>query len=635
MTLSSKTKGLLAFLIFAFLFGFAQLDSAQNLAKGSVWVENPLMTFSGGVTLGILILAIIGLVSEAIPADLVMLTGAILFVLFGIVSIPQFIEGFANDIIISLGALCIIARGMESCGSLRLVGDIMLPKSPSYFIQLAQILLPLSVLSAFLNNTPIVLMMTSLILDWTKESKLNPSKFLIPISFAAILGGSCTLIGTSNNMVIHALLVQQNPLNGFGFFELAQIGLPCLFVGFFYMVFFGKYLLPDRVDPSVALSEEMLEITHEFLVAKGCPLIGSNLIDAGEKYFRGGYLIEIERGDEIIDSPNPTEVIKENDRLVFFGDISKIAELHSIEGLESTADPHFKLNVSSPHFSEVIISEVSTLIGKTLKKVNFRSNYGASALALFRHGTRVLGRVSDIVLRPGDTLMLLSNQPWGEGQAQSNDFYYLRHNEMVPVYNKKRIIFSIVIIAGMVTSVVFSIPLMLATLVAALLMVIAKVLSYREARKSIKWNILILIGSAFSFGKALINSGIADWMASGILHFAGNEPYWIVASVFFVATLFTEIITNTAASLLIFPIAQETMILAGYGSPSSIKAMAVTIAIACSCAFLTPISYQTNAIVYGPGGYRFTDYFKFGIGLKILLMLLSIYLIPKIWVISA
>lgn len=582
-------------------------------------------------TLAVFFLTFFVLIKELLSPDLTMFSAAIALLLVGIVSPADFLLGFSEDIIFSIAMLCIIVRAMETSGIVRFIADNVLSNSKHDSVRLLSVMLPVGVFSAFLNNTPIVLLMTSAVRHWALARDLPPSKYLIPLSYAAILGGTCTLIGSSATLVVHSLLHKDTPGAGFTFFEMGQVGVPCAIVGVLYMLFLGHRYLPVRVDTQSLAAKEVPELVSEFVIGEGCPLIGLSVQDAGSRYFRHEYLIEIEREGYVLESPSPQDVIELDDRLIFVGDVQHIAELHAIKGLQSTADPHFHIDVSSPHFSEVVISVMSPLAGKTLKEVDFRTQHGASVLAVFRGGKRVLGLVGDIRLQAGDTLMLLSKQPWQVSKLKSPDFYYIRHNEELSLFSPWRFALGVNLLVGMVLAVIAGVPLVLATLAVATILLLAGVIDLRQAKNSIRWDLLILIASAFSLGSALQSTGVAEALSVLILKGIGSNSLTLLATLFVLTSLLTAFVTNTAAVVLLFPLAIQTAHLAGFESISAVKAVGACIVVAASCSFATPIGYQTNTIVYGPGGYQFNDYVKVGLPLTVLVFFVSMIVIPYCW----
>ena len=589
------------------------------------------LDWRGWLTIIILAVTFITLASEMLPPDIVLLAGAMMLLLTGILNSRDFLKGFSRDVIFVLAMLFIISRVLDLNGILNFIAKNFFSRAKSYTRQLFSMMFPLSIFSAFLNNTPIVLMLTPIVRRWSIENGRSPSKFLIPLSYAAILGGMCTLIGTSHNLVVDGLLRQKYQGSGLGFFELAKIGLPCAIAGLLYMLFIGKKFLPDRVTPTSDVEEKTRDFTGEFEVGEDCPLIGKTIEEASEDFFSNEFLVEIERRGFIIESPQASDKIFQGDRLVFAGDIKEIAKLHSISGMNSLADPHFKLNMASSHFAEVIIANTSTLIGKTLVGVKFRSRYGASVLAIYRQGKRFTRCVGTVSLRPGDTLIVLSNDPWHRGDDYNNDFFFMRDVERLPILVPRRAIWILMVLLGMIISATIGIPLVMASTGAVLLLMTTRCISIEEARRGIKWNVLILVGSAFAFGSALENTGVAEYLARIILPLVDSNQHTLIAGIMVVTMLTTEMITNNAAVLLIFPIAAQIAALAGFDSSEALRAVAVAVIIGASCSFLTPIGYQTNTIIYGPGGYKFSDYFRAGWGMSLIMLIIGSTFIPLLW----
>lgn len=332
----------------------------------------------------------------------------------------------------------------------------------------------------------------------------------------------------------------------------------------------------------------------------------------------------------MIDSPPADLVIFVDDRLVFIGDIHRIAELHDIPDLKSAADPHFKLDVKSSHFSEIVIPTTSLLIGKTLRRINFRSTYGASVMAVYRQGWRVLGDVRDITLEAGDTLMLLSGEPL-EADQYTKDFYFIRHHEKLLTFNPWRAVFTTLVMVIMVIVASMGMSIMVASLTAVFALLITRSISIREAQNSVMWNILLLIACSFAMGTAMEATGVAAYFAEIILTIFGSEPHMLIGGIILVTIICTELMTNNAAALILFPIAITVAKLAGYDSIETTRTIGVCVAIGASCAYAIPTGYQTHMIVYGPGGYKFTDFLRIGLCMDFMIWAISTALIPQIW----
>ncbi|MGM0439727.1 MAG: SLC13 family permease [Chlamydiota bacterium] len=600
-------------------------------AWANIAFVGPQLHWQGILTIALLIIVLIVLVGEFFTPDIVMLAGASVLFLTGVLSPKQFLSGFTHDVILTLAMLFIVTRTLDITGVLNFVAKHILPRKGNRIKQLLSVMVPLSVSSAFLNNTPIVLMMTPVIRRWALRHKLAPSKFLIPLSYATILGGSCTLIGTSCNLIVDNMIRSQYPQSGLGFFELAYIGLPLAVVGVLYIVFIGYHLLPSRIDPQTAVVKQAREFTGEFVVEDGCPWTKKSLLEISDKYLEGGAIVKIERGGVALSVSEAENRIQIGDRFLYAGDIKGIAKLHAVSGLHSIADPHFQLDISSSHFSEIVISPTSSWIGKTIGSQRFRDQTGASVIAVYRQGKRIDKPIKDIVLSAGDVLMCLSGEPWSQDDFYNNDYFNIRHYEKLPLLDPRRGIIAVGALITMIALAASGVPMLIASSLAGLTLVVTGCIPLREIAPSIRWSVLILIGSALAFGKALHQTGVDQYIAKNLLPFIGSNQYLLVGGVFLMTMLAAQVITNNAAALLAFPIAIEAASLAGFDNPMAIKTIGVTVAIAAACSFGTPIGYQTNTIVYGPGGYKFTDYTKVGTPLSLLVFVIATTLIPRIW----
>jgi len=588
------------------------------------------LSWKGWLTMGLIIVMLVAMVKEVRPPDIVMTITAGLLAIFGCIDTRQLLQGFSSDVILTLAMLCIVVKALEVNGVLELFSRRVLPKTKNYAKQLGMLLFPVSALSAFLNNTVIVLMMTPSIRKWAIDKDLSPSKYLIPLSYASIVGGLCTLIGTSTNVIVDGLLRQQYPEAGLQFFELAKVGVPITFCVIGFIITVGNFLLPVRRDVSTAISEQTQEFTGEFIVTEEFSHLNKPIKELSGKLFRGELLIEIERDSRVIRSPGPDEQILEGDRLIFAGDIQQIAELHTIQGFVSPANPHFEVDSSSAYFSEVVVAATSSLIGKTLKSVNFRHSYGASALAVYRQGRRVRGNVGDIILDSGDTLILFSSETW-EADYFGRDFYTIRVKEKLPIFNPFRASLVVAIAVGMVVMAGMGVPIVIAVMASALMYIFTRSVTFREVGNSIIWNVLLLIASSFAVANAVKETGVAAYLAGILLSIFGTDPRMIIGGILVVSTMFTEILSNNAAALLLFPIALQTAQIAGFESIQAVKTIGVTIAVGCSCGFSLPTGYQTHMIVYGPGGYRLTDFIRIGILIDVIIIAIASVLIPMIW----
>jgi di/tricarboxylate transporter len=455
------------------------------------------------------------------------------------------------------------------------------------------------------------------------------SQLLIPLSFASILGGMCTLIGTSTNLVINGLYQAHFGGESLGIFEITKIGLPCALIGLIFILLFSKKLLPDADRVEKEFSDPR-EYTAEMIVESGRGLSGRTILDAGLRQLPGGYLVEVIRNSYVHSPVDPSMELRDEDRLVFAGDVESILELRNLPGLMVAENPLFVLNMplNERRIVEVVVSLTCPEVGHRIRDCNFRKRYNAAILALARNGKRIKGRIGDIRLKAGDTLLIEAHAGFAPRQKDSRDFLLINERQDAVLVEHRKAPVSIILLLGMVLSVAFQFVSMLnAAVITAMLMLLFKCSNVKRAQKSIEWNVLLVIAAALGLGSALDKTGVAGVIANGLIGLGRNNPHAALALVYLTSVLFTELITNNAAAVLVFPIALSTAESLGVDA----KPFIFCIMIGASASFITPIGYQTNLMVYGPGGYRFSDYLKIGFPLSILIAICTIVLIPIIW----
>ncbi|WP_174614419.1 SLC13 family permease [Virgibacillus ihumii] len=583
----------------------------------------------------ILIIGMLGaLLLDVARPDMIVFSVLVILLVSGILSPEQALSGFSNEGMLTIALLFIVAGAVQKSGLIDQMMTKWLKNSKTQAGSMVRFFVPVSAFSAFLNNTPIVVTFTPVIKKWCEDRGIAPSKFLIPLSYVTILGGTITLIGTSTNLVVHGMLTGSYDMEGFSLFTLSVVGIPIAIVGMIYLFTIGHRLLPDHKGFSQRVKEDSKEYIAEMHVSNSFQQIGKSVKDAGLRDLKGLYLVEIIRGVDHISPVKSTTVIEEGDRLIFTGLISTIADLEEIKGLELETGTNIGLNDlknGTSNLVEVVVSHDSALTTKTIKQSRFRSKFDAGVIAVHRNNERIKSKVGDIVLRPGDTLLLLAGTDFLEKNQQSNDFYVVSSLD-TPEKLKKNPVkgwFSIgllLVMIALVTAGVFS--MFKAMALAVLILLITKIVTPQEAKRYIQFDVLLLIASALGIGVAMRETGLAEWIATGLVSF--GKPFGILAIIFmiyFLTNLFTELITNTAAAVLMVPIGMSL------AEQLTVDPMgfAVTIAIAASASFITPIGYQTNLIVYGPGGYTFKDYIKVGTPLSILVMITSVSIIYNVW----
>ncbi|NIL98842.1 MAG: TRAP transporter large permease subunit [Planctomycetales bacterium] len=599
--------------------------------------------FDAFLALGITTLVFLVLLwKRGAPADLVFLGGLVGVTLCGIISPRDALLGFANPAVVTIASLYVVAAGLRQTGALDLIGHKLLGNIRSEKGALLRLTLPIVGLSALINNTPIVAMTVPTVIDWCRRTGVSPSRLLMPISYLAILGGACSLIGTSTNLVVNAMMVDHQGIEGMHLFEIGYVGLPCALVGIIYLLLVGQRRLPNRIDLLESLGEYRRDYLVEMLVQETCRLVGQTVEQAGLRNLPGLFLIEINRQNEVITPVTPRDRIEAGDRLVFTGVVSTIVDLEKIPGLVPAVDMAYETDPVSRqrrHLTEAVLSNSSPLIGSTVKEAKFRQLYNAAVLAVHRNGVRMTNKVGSIQLEPGDTLLLQTGTEFINNFRNSRDFYLISSVDDDRPRRHDRVWVSLGLFAILITLLTITswmshggaIPAEMTAIIAvmaAVLMVVTRCLSMAQARSSFELQVLLTIGAALGLGRALEQSGAAEQVADWIINVAGDQnPLVLLMIIYFLTLIFTEMITNTAVAALMFPLAIAVAQEAGFVERPFIMA----IALAASCSFITPIGYQTNLMVMGPGGYRPADYLKIGLPLTFLVMVTALIFIPIIW----
>ncbi len=562
--------------------------------------------------------------------DIALLGGVTLLLVVGVITPEQALSGLSNEGMVTVGALYIVAAGLYETGGIGWLAQSVLGKPRSLAEAQLRLMAPVATMSAFLNNTPVVAMLIPAVNDWAKKYRLSVSKLMMPLSFAAIAGGTCTLIGSSTNLVINGLLMAETAhRQGLGMFDVAWVGLPVALLTLGYILLASRRLLPER-KPVISPDADAREYTVEMLVAPNSPLEGKTVEAAGLRQLPGMYLIEVQRGGHLIPAVGPLERLKGNDRLVFAGIVESIVDLQKIRGLAPATEQIFKLDVPRPErcLIEAVVSDSCPMVGKSIREGRFRTLYNAAVIAVARNGERLNKKLGDIVLRPGDTLLLEAHPSFVEQHRNLRDFFLLSALEDSAPPRHERAYVALLILAAMVTVVSLGwLSMLQAAMLAAGLMIITRCITGRVARRRVDWQVLLVIAASFGIGQALHVSGAAVAVADGLAALGTGSPWAALAMVYLMTAVFTALITNNAAAVLMFPIAIAVAETTG----ASLLPFAVTIMVAASASFASPIGYQTNLMVFGPGGYRFFDYLRIGLPLTVLVGSVTVLLAPLVW----
>ena len=598
------------------------------------------MNPQSALCLAVLAVVLVALVRSRIAPDIVLLGGLTLLLCvpvpdaagvwrLGVLTVDEALAGLSNPGLVTVGALFVVAAGVRETGVVDGLARVALGAPKSLRGALVRILLPVVTFSAFLNNTPVVAMMIPAVRDWARKLGIAPSKLMLPLSYAAILGGTCTLIGTSTNLVVSGLVERQTDLGTLPVLEIAWLGVPCALVGATFILLFGPRLLPDRGSAASRLRDAR-EYTAEMVVPAGSPLVGRTVEAAGLRALPGAYLVEIEREGELLAAPGPTQVLHAGDQLVFTGVVGSIRELQTVRGLLPATNQIFKLDEPRPsrRLVEAVVSNTSPLVGRSIKAARFRTLYNAVIIAVARNGERVQGKVGEIEVRAGDTLLLEAPAQFAEQHRNDRDFFLVSQLEDSSPRRFQHATAATVILVAMIAAASLGVLSMLhASLLAAGLMLIARCTSTRAARESVEWSVLLVIAAAFGIGTAMEKSGLASLAITGLIDLAGGNPWGVLAAMYLATTVITEVLSNNAAVALVFPVAIGAAERLGV----NLEPFVYSLMLAGSASFCTPIGYQTNLMVMGPGGYRFTDYVRFGLPLNLGLGALTVGLAPLIW----
>ena len=568
------------------------------------------------------------LASNRFPPDSILLGVLGLLLISGILTPTETLIGFASPGVATIAVLYVTVAGLRETGAIAWLGRLLLGRPAKMSLALIRILLPAAGLSIFINNSPVVAMFTSAVQDWSKRSGFNAANFLLPLSYASIMGGTCSLIGTSTNLVVDGLM-RQSGFSGFDLFEIAAVGLPITIVGCVYLIIVSPILITDRIG-AIETFSDVREYLVEMLVRPNCELSGLTIQDAGLRHLPGLFLIEIVRDDDIIPVVSPQTVIQTGDRLVFAGAVDSVVELRRIRGLVVASDQVFKLkgHKHERRLFEAVISAESPVAGLNIREARFRHRYNAVILSVARNGHRLKGKIGDIALQAGDTLLLEAQKGFLFKFRNSRDFLLISRLENSHNVRHHRAPWAIAIMMLMIILIISgTMNILSAAVLAAGAMLASSCLNMEDARNSIDYKVLLVIACAYGLGTAVQKVGLADMVAGQALLIANGNPLIMLALIYVATALLTESITNNAAAIVMFPIAMSGALSLNV----SAAPFAVAVMIAASASFVTPIGYQTNLMVFGPGGYRFSDYVKLGLPLSLLVAGIALWIIPQVW----
>ena len=586
---------------------------------------------------GLVIVVFIAFIKEWVGPDLVAMSAFVLVMLMGIVDVDTAMsEVFTNSAPIVIACMFILSASLERTGLIEAMG--------AWFEKLAgseerRILVVMMVvvapLSAFINNTPVVVVFMPIVLGLARKYDLMASRLLIPLSYAAIVGGTCTIVGTSTNLIAAGIFEDSvADASPFGMLEPAKLGLVFVVITFFYIYFFGRKLLPDRVTLSTLFEAESgKEYLTQALVSKDSPMIGKTLTDTKLAKLRELRVIEVSRNGSRVVAPLNEVVLRHGDQLLIKSQIEGVMDVEDTEGIE-IGEGLDSLRTDSAILMEGIVGRGSTLAGKSLKELNFRQRFSVIILAVHRRGVNLRDRFEDVKLEFGDTILVEGPAERMQELFAQDDFVNLSKPSQRPLRRKKAPIAALALIAFLIIASLKTstgqelVPRVVLALAAVLVVLLFRCIGRSEAYAAVEWKLIFMIFGMLGLGYALGETGAAKTFADAAIGVFGQfGPYAVLAVIYLLAALLTELISNSAVAALMTPIAISVAASLGVDP----RPLVVAVMFGASASFSTPIGYQTNTYVYGAGGYKFTDFARIGVPLALILWVVASFLIPIIW----
>ena len=545
------------------------------------------------------------------------------------ITTKDFMAGFANEQILVVLILIMLSDVIQRTAVMDLAFKNIFKPSMSYRGFLTLLGFVVAPISAFVNNTPLVAILMPYVYDWSKKKRISPSKVLIPLSYITILGGTITLVGTSTNLVVNGFVVDAG-YPSLGMFDFTLVGISVAVVGILYIAFLGPSLLPDRKDALSSFREKSREYVTETFLKSNSPLIGKTVEEAGLRKLQGLFLVEIIRGEERIAPVSPKQSLEANDKLIFAGETSTIIELiKTNNGIELPDNTRLSKS-ESMDVKEIVISSNSDLIGKIVKETNFRGKYDAAIIAINRNGERITGKLGEVELMTGDLLLLITGDAFEERSANEQDFHIISSIDKIhkiPLYKTYTVLLGTT--AAFVVSAIGWMSLFESLLVLMSIIAMLQIVRFNDLKRSFDVDMYLILVLALSLGKAIVNSGLDKEISARMLNVV--EPIGsniaALAIIYLVTNILAMLVTNKAAVAIMFPVALSAAKTLGLDPTPFFLAIAFA-----GCAeFMTPYGYQTNLMVYGPGGYKFKDYIKIGWGLSLIYFVVAVSILGYIY----
>ncbi|MBX3277251.1 MAG: SLC13 family permease [Acidobacteria bacterium] len=590
------------------------------------------MTFDMIVVLGLVVISVVLFATERFPVDLVALMVLGTLMLTGMVTIQEGLSGLSNEATVTVAAMIVLSAGLAKTGAVSFIGvGLNRIGKRSFWLALAMIMVVVGAVSAFINNTAAVAIFMPIVLGLARELKASPSKLLMPLSFASMFGGVCTLIGTSTNILVNSIAVRNNQ-PAFGMFEFAPLGLIFFGAGALYLMLVGVRLIPARRGAEdLTESFGMGEYLTEIKLLREAASVGKKLSESPLVRELDIEVLEILRGDDRVILPGPETVLRAFDVLRVRADVAKINRLAERAGVELVGRTKWDdgaLQSSEAALVEAIIAPGSPLVGQSLKSIRFRQRYDAVVLAIRQGGELRRANLDRVLLRAGDVLLLEARLE-AVARLKERDDFVLVSEVGLPTYRRRQMIPALMIVAGVVAcSALNIVPIVVGSLVGCVLMVLTRCLTLEESYQAVEWRVVFLLAGVLPLGIALEKTGAALFLSNSIVNTVGVwGPVAVLSAFYLLTSLLTETMSNNATAVLLAPIA----IASAQSLGCSPRPFLLAVTFAASASFMTPVGYQTNTLIYGPGRYRFADFLRVGTPLNILYWLIASWLIPVFW----
>ena len=584
----------------------------------------------------IIVIALVLFITELFPIDVTALVVLGLLLIFGLVTPNESLSGFSNPAVITIGCLFIMSYALQKSHVLEyVIININKIIDKSQTLGMAVYLFCIGIASAVVNNTAIVAIFMPVTIRLADKYNISPSKVLIPLSYAAILGGTLTLVGTSTNLIVNSILVDSSGIS-LGMLEFAKFGIIKFVVGLIYIFTIGHRLLPSRVAKSSSITDYSLDgYLTEFRINENSPLCGKTLLDRKINENYDVIVLDVLRGGEIITSNLRNLVLKQEDVLFVKGSFDNFQRLKEIENLSLLTDVKLtqeELEQEDHILAECLITDNSELIGQTLQEANFRRSFGSFVLAIRREGEVIRRKLAQFILKPFDTLLVYGPQDRINQLASREGFIVLGKVNASLDSHPLWWLSIFTILFAVVMAIFKIIPIVVGVILGVIALLLARVITPNEAYSSIHWQVIIVIAAFLPMGAAMKKTGLDEIIGNSIgnivnLFPVDLIPYFLLAIIYLITMVLTEIASNVATAIIMTPIALTLATQFGFDPRPFIFAVCY----AASASFITPIGYQTNLMVFGPGGYRYSDYIKVGLPLGIILWIISVMVIPMIW----